>query len=91
MSLSTGRGPLSPDPAGRFSTPLPAGVIYVEPFSRRVRAVLDGREVLDTERAVLVHRPGSPPTYAFPAEAAHGAPARPEPEVPSTKRSVSPP
>jgi uncharacterized protein (DUF427 family) len=86
VSLSTGRGPLSPDPAGRFSAPLPAGLVYVEPFARRVRAVLDGREVLDSERGVLVHRPGVPPAYAFPAEDVHGVPTEPEPEAPGHVR-----
>lgn len=66
MSLTTGTGPLGRSPAGRFVPPLPAGVVYVEPFPRRVRAELGGRVVLDTEAALLVHRPGSPPQYAFP-------------------------
>ena len=67
MSLTTGRGPLSPNPAGRFSTPMPTGVVYVEPFPRRVRGLLGDRAVIDSERVLLVHRPGRPPTYAFPA------------------------
>jgi uncharacterized protein (DUF427 family) len=67
VSLTTGKGPLGPRPAGRFSAPLPAGVVYVEPFPRRVRGVRGGRTVVDSERACLVHRPGRPPTYAFPA------------------------
>ena len=86
MSLSTGRGPLSPDPAGRFSAPVPAGVVYVEPYARRIRAVLDGQEVLDSERGLLVHRPGAPPTVAFPAEDIHGAPAEPETDAPGHLR-----
>ncbi len=68
MSLTTGRGPLSARPAGRFSAPIPEGVVYVEPFPRRVRATRGGETVVDSERAVLVHRPGRPPAYAFPAE-----------------------
>jgi uncharacterized protein (DUF427 family) len=67
VSLTTGKGPLGPRPAGRFSAPLPAGVVYVEPFPRRVRGLLGGRTVVDSERACLVHRPGLPPTYAIPA------------------------
>jgi uncharacterized protein (DUF427 family) len=66
VSLTTGRGPLSPDPAGRFSPPIPSAVTYVEPFHRRVRALLGGATVLDSERVLLVHRPGRPPTFAFP-------------------------
>ena len=67
MSLTTGRGPLSPNPAGRFSAPMPSEVVYVEPFQRRVRGVLGDRTVVDSERVLLVHRPGRPPAYAFPA------------------------
>ena len=33
-----------------------------------MRAVLDGRTVIDTERALLVHRPGGPPVWAFPPD-----------------------
>ena len=66
MSLTTGRGPLSPNRAGRFSAPVPDGVVYVEPFRRRVRGLVGDRTVVDSERVLLVHRPGQPPTYAFP-------------------------
>ncbi len=72
MSLTTGKGPLSATPAGRFSAPMPKGVSYIEPFRRRVRASCDGRTVIDTERALLLHRPGQPPTFAFPADAVDG-------------------
>ncbi len=71
MSLTTGRGPLSDRPAGRFSAPVPAGVLYVEPFRRRVRAMVGDRTVVDSERALLVHRPGQPPAYAFPPDDVH--------------------
>jgi uncharacterized protein (DUF427 family) len=67
MSLTTGKGPLSAHPAGRFTVPMPDRVTYIEPFRRRVRAILDGATVVDSERVLLVHRPGRPPTYAFPA------------------------
>lgn len=66
MSLTTGRAPHSFDPAGRFEPPVPSGVVYVEPFLRRVRAIVRGRTVIDSERVLLVHRPARPPTYAFP-------------------------
>jgi len=75
MSLTTGRGPLSRNPAGRFTEPVPAGVAYVEPFRRRVRGLVGERTVVDSERVVLVHRPGEPPRYAFPAaDVGDGAP-----------------
>jgi len=82
VSLTTGRGPLSSRPAGRFSRPVPTPVVYVEPFGRRVRGVRDGRPVIDSDRVLLVHRPGFPPTYAFPEADAAVAAAEPEPEAP---------
>ena len=74
MSLTTGRGPLSARPAGRFSAAVPENVSYVEPFRRRVRATKDGRTLIDTERALLLHRPGQPPTLAFPSDDVDGLP-----------------
>jgi uncharacterized protein (DUF427 family) len=79
MSLTTGRAPLSANPAGRFDLPVPTGAVYVEPFLRRVRAVVGARTVIDSERVVLVHRPGQPPTYAFPAQDVGDIPASSEP------------
>lgn len=66
MSLTSGRGPLSRNPAGRFSAPVPDDLAYVEPVRRRVRARLGDATVVDTEVALLVHRAGRPPTYALP-------------------------
>jgi len=82
MTLVAGRGPLSPDPAGRFRPPVPAGVVYVEPHPRRVQAVRDGRLVIDTERALMVHRQGHPLSYVFPADAVTSLPSEAEPEAP---------
>jgi len=82
MSLTTGRGPLGPDPAGRLvGAQLPAaGAVYVEPRLRRVRGVRGERTLIDTERVLLVHRPGQPPTYAFPqADVPGDLAAAPEP------------
>jgi uncharacterized protein (DUF427 family) len=56
--------------------------VYIEPHPRRVQALRDGRVVIDTERALLVHRQGQPLSYAFPAEAVAGLPSDPEPEAP---------
>ncbi|ORW00320.1 DUF427 domain-containing protein [Mycobacterium kyorinense] len=86
MSLVAGRGPLSPDPAGRFSAPVPPDLVYVEPHPRRVQALKGGRTVIDTERALLVHRPNHPLSYAFPAEVVGGLPTEPEPEAPGYVR-----
>jgi uncharacterized protein (DUF427 family) len=68
MSLVAGRGPLSADPAGWFSTALPTDVVFVEPHPRRVQALVDGRALIDTERALLVHRRAHALSYAFPAD-----------------------
>jgi uncharacterized protein (DUF427 family) len=80
MSLTTGRGPLSARPAGRFSAPVPERVAYIEPYRRRVRATKDGRTVIDSEQVLLVHRPGRPPVYAFPAGDVEGLEVQTEPE-----------
>jgi uncharacterized protein (DUF427 family) len=61
---------------------MPADVAYIEPFRRRVRGVQDGRTVIDSERVLLVHRSGRPPTYTFPADDVHGPNAEPEPDTP---------
>lgn len=82
MSLTTGRGPLSAKPAGRFSAPVPEHLSYSEPFRRRVRATKDGRTVIDTERALLVHRPDRPLSYAFPADESGGLAGEPVAEAP---------
>lgn len=82
MSLTTGRGPLSSNPAGRFDPPGPAGAAYVEPFLRRVRGVVGQRTLIDSERVLLVHRAGHPPAYAFPEHDVRDVPASAEPAAP---------
>ncbi|SPM29496.1 DUF427 domain-containing protein [Mycobacterium terramassiliense] len=82
MSLVAGRGPLSGDPAGWFSPPIPPDVVYLEPHPRRVQAFRDRRLMIDTERALLVHRRGRPLSYVFPAEDVGDLPTEPEPEAP---------
>ncbi|HEX4865482.1 MAG TPA: hypothetical protein VFV02_15535, partial [Acidimicrobiales bacterium] len=63
MSLTSGRGPLGRNPAGRFSPPITDVSAYVEPFRRRVRGVRGGQVVVDSESVLLVHRPGHPPEF----------------------------
>ena len=82
MTLVAGRGPLSSDPAGRLSPPLPADVVYIEPHPRRVQAFLDGHPVIDTEQVLMVHRQGRPLSYLFRADEVGDLPAEPEPEAP---------
>ena len=86
VSLVAGRGPLGNEPAGWFSPELPADVVYVEPHPRRVQAVRGGRTVIDTERALLVHRRNHPLSYAFRAEEANGLPSEPVAEAPGFVR-----
>lgn len=85
MSLVAGRGPLSRHPAGWFAPPIPE-VVYVEPHPRRVQAVRDGRVVIDTEGALLVHRRDHPLSYAFPAGEVGDLPHEPVPEAPGFVR-----
>jgi uncharacterized protein (DUF427 family) len=82
MSLVTGHGPLSSGPAGWFSPKVPAAVVYVEPHPRRIEAVKDGRMVIATEHALLVHRPDRPLSYAFRPEDVRGLPVEPVAEAP---------
>ena len=83
MSLTAGNAPFGTNRAGWASPPLPdGGVVYVEPHPRRIHAVVDGRVVLDTERALLVHRPGRSLAYAFPVDDAGDLPHEPELEAP---------
>jgi uncharacterized protein (DUF427 family) len=82
MSLVAGRGPLSGDPAGRFSPGIPAELVYIEPHPRRVQGYRDGRAVIDTEHALMVHRRGRPLSYVFPADEVGDLPTEPEPEAP---------
>lgn len=82
MTLFAGRGPLGPNPLGRLSTVVPEDVVYIEPHPRRIRAIHRGHVVIDTERALLVHRRNQPLTYAFPAETVVGIACAPQPETP---------
>ncbi|BBZ27921.1 hypothetical protein MMAD_22160 [Mycolicibacterium madagascariense] len=86
MSLVAGRGPLSADPAGWFSPPLPPDVVFVEPHPRRIQAIKDGHPVVDTEHALLVHRRGHALGYAFLADDVAGLPHDPVPEAPGYVR-----
>ncbi len=86
MSLVAGRGPLGPDRAGWFSPPLHGALVYVEPHPRRVQAFRGGVAVIDTERALLVHRAGEPLGYAFPAGEIGGLPTTSEPAAPGYVR-----
>ena len=82
MTLTSARGPLSPDPAGRFSPPISAGTVYIEPHPRRIEAIVGDRTAIDTEAALIVHRPGHPVSYAFLPEHVGDLPHEPVSEAP---------
>lgn len=67
MSLTVGTAPFGPHRAGRFDFEPPHRAVFVEPFPRRVRAVLGGDTVVDSDAVLLVHETGQLPHYAFPA------------------------
>ncbi len=81
MSLTSGRGPLSRNPAGRLVPPITGTAVYLEPHRRRVRAVDGGRVVADSEAVLLVHRPGHAPEYAFPSGDVRATVSTPLPEA----------
>lgn len=82
MSLTAAKGPLGNDRAGWFSASVPAGVVYIEPHPRRVQAMVGGKAVIDTERALMVHRAGRPLSYVFPPDEVGDLPTEPELEAP---------
>ena len=86
MSLVAGHGPLSSARAGWFAPPVSADLVYIEPHPRRVQAFQRGRPVIDTERALMVHRRGHPLSYAFPVDTAGDLPAEQVPEGPGFVR-----
>jgi len=82
MSLTAAGGPFGGNPLGRFSVPLPANLTYLEPHPRRIQAFVGGHLVIDTEGALLVHRPGRSLAYAFPVDAVGDLPSEAEVEAP---------
>ena len=71
MSLTMGPGPLAHANRGRFNTDLsaaPAHLLYLHEVPQRVRGVVAGEVVVDTERAVLLHESGLLPQWYVPRE-----------------------
>src|SRR5690606_34533491 len=81
VALAMAGGPFGQHPAGTFDFAPPERVTYVEPLGRRVRAVLAGRTVVDTDAVRLVHETGKLPRYLFPADAVDVA-GQPHPAAP---------
>jgi uncharacterized protein (DUF427 family) len=80
VSLTSGTGPFGPHPVGRLNFEPPQRVVYVEPWPRRVRALVGADVIVDSERTVLVYETGRLPRYAFPADDV-SIDADPEPEA----------
>jgi uncharacterized protein (DUF427 family) len=70
MSLTKGTGPFGEQPAGTFNfePDPPEHVLYLETTSRRVRVLLHGEPVADSDEVRLLHPPGRTPTYLFPRQ-----------------------
>lgn len=85
MALTTPRGPLGTEPAGWFHPPIPEST-FVEPHPRRIQAELDGQIVLDTEHAVLIHRPNRYLQYGFPVDVVGDLPNKPDEAAPGYVR-----
>ncbi len=79
MTLTVGSGPFGHRPGGRFNFTPPDRVVYVDPFSRRVRATVGDRTVIDSDAVVLVHESGQLPRYAFPPADVQVDAAAPDP------------
>src|SRR5262245_10900011 len=86
MSLTMGFGPFGHAPAGSFNRQIPhVGLVYIEPFPRRVRGLLEGEVVVDSVRVTLLHEHARLPRYCFPRDD-----VLPGLLVPSGRRANSP-
>ena len=70
MGLTAGSGPFGQSPAGAFNRDLPPrkGLIYTEPFPRRVRGRFAGETIVDSRHAKLLHESGLLPLLYFPED-----------------------
>lgn len=81
MTLTVGTGPFGHRPGGRFDFDPPERIVYVEEFPRRVRGIVGGETIINSDRVKLVHRSGRLPHYAFPAADVRLDAAKTEPAV----------
>jgi uncharacterized protein (DUF427 family) len=74
MGLSWQQGPLSQHGVGQFLTaaPLPERLLFAEPLRRRMRVLLNGEWIADSEDVVLLHEPGRYPVAYFPRDSVAG-------------------
>src|SRR5213592_4274312 len=71
MTLTIGTGPLAGSPGGKFNFSLdqaPKHRIFYADYPRRLRAVIGGRVLFDTERAKLLYETGILPVAYIPLE-----------------------
>jgi uncharacterized protein (DUF427 family) len=70
MSLTVGTGPFGHFPSGEFNFELPRlkGLLYLEDFNRRMRAMFEGETVVDSRRPKLLHEHGLLPVLYFPRD-----------------------
>jgi uncharacterized protein (DUF427 family) len=69
MALTMGSGPFGPTAAGQLNFERPDGhVLLLDPIFPRIRGVLNGRTVVDSRRAHLLHETGYLPVWYFPRE-----------------------
>src|SRR5215218_4083425 len=66
MTMTVGTGPFGHRPAGRFNFALPSNRIeYLEPFPRRIRALIGDEVVIDTIDAQMLHQQRRLPVWCF--------------------------
>lgn len=68
MTLTLGTGPFAPQADGSFNFQRegPAHVLFWQPWPRRMRAVIDGVTVIDTEGGSMLHETGILPVFYAP-------------------------
>jgi uncharacterized protein (DUF427 family) len=70
MTLTVGLGPLGPRPAAKFNLELPAleGLLFLDPFHRRIRGLAGGETIVDSRHVQMLHEHGRLPIFLFPIE-----------------------
>jgi uncharacterized protein (DUF427 family) len=69
MALTLGTGPLGQAPAGVFNRELDRdGLLFLEPFPRRIRGTAAGETVVDSRAAGMLFEHGRLPIHLFPRD-----------------------
>ena len=59
MALTIGTGPFSEQPTGRFDVEPPARpLLFWEPYLKRLRVVVDGQTIADSQNVIALHETG---------------------------------